>query len=286
MLRNNLALMENDVPQSAATRLGAQGMARVPRVLFADDAVAARVLMSALLRRMNLKVDVAEDGEEVIGLFQCFRFDLILLDIDMPVMDGLATARRIREIEKAKQRTKRTPIIAVSGYLSQVGGQLQAQGDFDGTVPKPVTIARLWSAMAGLLPEGHACTEGSSVVRIGRSEMPLIDLTWMRDGLSGDAADITPAMLERAISDLRGLAAGLERSMAAGGDRDGIYAKAVDLERLSARIGAARLQRAAVVLENLVHELSGEELQVRARNVVTCALATISEFKKLAALAG
>jgi len=286
MIQDNHALMFKDEPQSAAARLGAQGMAWVPRVLFADDAVAARVLMSALLRRMNLKVDVAEDGEEVIGLFQCFRFDLILLDIDMPVMDGLATARRIREIEKAKQWTKRTPVIAVSGYLSQLGGQLNGEGDFDGTVPKPVTIARLWSAMAGLLPEGHACTESSSVVRIGRSEMPLIDLTWMRNGLPDDTADITPAMLEKAICDLRGLAASLETSIATGDDRDGIYAMAVELERLSARIGAARLQRAAVVLENLVRELSAEELRARARSVATCALATISEFKKLVALAG
>ncbi len=286
MIQNNLSLMMEDAPQRAATRAGTQAMARVPRVLFADDAVAARVLMSALLRRMNLKVDVAEDGEEVIGLFQCFSFDLVLLDIDMPVMDGLATARRIREIERAKQRTKKTPIIAVSGYLPQLGGQVRGQGDFDGMVPKPVTVARLWSAMAGLLPDDHACTEGSSVVRMGRAEMPLIDLTWMRDGLPGDTADITPAMLEQAISDLRGLASSLERSLAAGGDRAGIHAVAADLQRLSARIGAARLQRAAVVLESLARELSADELRARARNVVACALATIAEFKKLVALAG
>lgn len=285
MIRNNLALITEGPLQPAPARMGAQGMARVPRVLFADDAVAARVLMSALLRRMNLKVDVAEDGEEVIALFQCFRFDLVLLDIDMPVMDGLATARRIREIEKAKQRTKKTPIIAVSGYLSQLDGQVQALGDFDGTVPKPVTIARLWGAMAGLLPEGHACTERSSMVRIARSEMPLIDLTWMRSCLPDDAAEVTPAMLGQAISDLRGLAASLERSLAAGGDRAVIHAAAADLQRLSARIGAARLQRAAVVLESLARELSADELRARARNVVTCALATIAEFKKLAVLA-
>ncbi len=286
MIQNNLALLAEGTSQQAATRTGAQGMARVPRVLFADDAVAARVLTSALLRRMNLKVDVAEDGEEVIGLFHCFRFDLVLLDIDMPVMDGVATARCIREIEMARQRTKRTPIIAVSGYLPQLGERVREQGDFDGMVPKPVTVARLWSAMAGLLPDDHACTESSSVVRIGRAQMPLIDLTWMRDGLPDDASEVTPAMLGQAISDLRGLAANLERSIAADCDRAAIHASAADLERLSARIGAARLQRAAVVLESLARELSGDELRARARTVVTCTLATITEFKKLAVLAG
>jgi len=286
MFQSNLMPTQTPEPQSEATLPGLQNAARIPRVLFADDAIAARVLMSALLRRMNLKVDVAEDGEEVIGLYQSFKFDLILLDIDMPIMDGFATARRIREIEKAREKKERTPIIAVSGYLSEMGERLRVQGDFDGTVPKPVTVARLWSAMAGLLPKGHACTENLSVVRIGRAQLPLVDQTWLRENLPDNAAEITPAMLEQAIGDLRGMAASLERCVTGDSDRAGIHTAVTDLERLAARIGAARLQRAAVVLENLARELSIDELRARARTVVTCALATIGEFKKLAAVTG
>ncbi len=277
MFMSTQKLLNETAPPTGPLRALSPATTRIPRILFADDAVAARVLMSALLRRMNLKVDVAQDGEEVIGLFQSFRFDLILLDIDMPVMDGVATARRVRELEKGRVRT---PIIAVSGYLSETADRMDQRGDFDETVPKPVTLARLWTALAGFLPEGHVCAERSSVLRIARSEAPLVDSAGLREGLAGQAAEISRDALEQAIAELRRLAGNLERAAAGEGSREGVRAAAVDLDRLSAHIGALRLQRSAAVLAGMVLEISADAMRKRSREVVSCALATISEFKK------
>ena len=249
---------------------------QIPRILFADDAVAARVLTSALLRRMNLRVDVAQDGEEVLELFRIFKFDLVLLDIDMPVMDGIVTARRIREMcgDKAK-----TPIIAISGYLSQTADR---QGDFDATVPKPVSIGRLWSAMARVLPDSHVCADRSSVLKVARSDLPLIDAAGRGSVTDGQA--LSPDAIAIALGELRSIAGNLERAIADGPCRKTVRTLAVELDGLSSRIAAPRLQRHAAVLAALVMQSGADELRVRTRDVVSCVLATLGEFKKYAAL--
>ncbi len=251
---------------------------QIPRLLFADDAVAARVLMSALLRRMNLKVDVAQDGEEVLMLLGIFKFDLVLLDIDMPVLDGIATARRIREMPGDMAKT---PIIAISGYLSETAGR---QGDFDATVPKPVTIDRLWSAMAQVLPDGHFCADRSSVLKVRRSELPLIDAASRGPAANGNG--LSPDAITAALGELRTIAGNLERAIADGPCRKKVRALAIELDGLSTRIAAPRLQRQAAVLAALVLQSGADELRVRTRAVLSCVLATLGEFRKQAALAG
>jgi CheY-like chemotaxis protein len=249
---------------------------RIPRILFADDAVAARVLMSALLRRMNLKVDVAENGEEVLALFSISRFDLVLLDIDMPVMDGIVTARRIREMPGDKAKT---PIIAISSYLSQFAGR---QGDFDATVPKPVSIGRLWSAIARVLPDGHVCADRSSVLKVGRTDLPLIDTAGR--GSAADGQVLSPDAIAAALGELRAIAGNLERATADDPCRKTVRRLAIELDGLASRIAAPRLQRHAAVLAALVLQSGADELRVRTRDVVSCVLATLGEFKRYAAL--
>lgn len=256
--------------------------AHVPRILLADDAVAARVLMSALLRRMNLKVDVAQNGEEVLWLVGKFAFDLILLDIDMPLMDGLATAAQIRELEKDKRH--RTPIIAVSGYLMEAASTSDLRRLFDDAVAKPITLARLWSTMARVLPEGQLSSARPSVLRVANAEVPLVNLADLRETQSGEAPIVSTPAFEQVVCELRKLAGALERSINDADCDEKLRSTACELDRLSTRVGATRLQRRASTLAAMPPATSEEDMRAQVKDVISCTIATIGEFKKLASL--
>ena len=86
-----------------------------PRVLVAEDnPVNQRVVQQMLLRR-RWSVTVASDGREAVAAFESQRFDLVLMDIQMPEMNGFEAVSAIRAIEHA-QRRPHTPIVALTAH--------------------------------------------------------------------------------------------------------------------------------------------------------------------------
>jgi CheY-like chemotaxis protein len=66
------------------------------RVLYAEDQTTSRIITTAMLKRMGFEVDAVEDGERALECARHDNYDVILLDIEMPVMDGVTAARSIR----------------------------------------------------------------------------------------------------------------------------------------------------------------------------------------------
>lgn len=118
------------------------------RVLLADDTETVRELTSHLLERMGCNVDAAEDGDQALALARQFRYDLILLDLDMPLMDGTAAARAIR----SRPSNRSTLIVAISAYLGAVGDPSDRWRVFDGELSKPISIDRLRQIICALSP--------------------------------------------------------------------------------------------------------------------------------------
>lgn len=73
-----------------------------PRVLVADDDPIVRLLLVAVLAEIGLETEVAADGAEAWRIFEEWRPDLVVLDVDMPVVDGLEVCRRIRETDETR----------------------------------------------------------------------------------------------------------------------------------------------------------------------------------------
>jgi CheY-like chemotaxis protein/HPt (histidine-containing phosphotransfer) domain-containing protein len=105
-----------------------------PRVLLAEDSGAARILTAALLSRMGCKVDAVEHGEEAVLCAQINDYDIIVLDIEMPVMDGVSAAKQIRA-QGGDNAT--TPIVAFSAFLADTAESGSVQSVFDQTLAKP-----------------------------------------------------------------------------------------------------------------------------------------------------
>lgn len=112
------------------------------RVLLADDNPTNRELARAVMAQFEIEVTDAPDGAEAVQLASVLPYDVILLDIRMPVMDGPTAARRIRS-EPGPNRT--TPILAFSAD-HELGAEVA--GLFDGHVRKPIEVGCLLEALA------------------------------------------------------------------------------------------------------------------------------------------
>ncbi|MGH7027984.1 PAS domain-containing protein [Brevundimonas sp.] len=116
------------------------------RILMADDAPANRELVSAILSGLGLEIDTVNDGAEAVQAMQTGAYDLVLMDVHMPVMDGLTATREIRRMQAGTGR--RTPILALTANVQadQVARCLDA--GMDGHLAKPIQIPELAGALA------------------------------------------------------------------------------------------------------------------------------------------
>ena len=249
------------------------------RLLLADDSVAVRSLLAALLRRMSIKVDVAQNGEEVVELFHKFEYDLIMLDLDMPVMDGITAARQIRQAQGVGHAI---PILAISGCLAVAASAPDRQQLFDGALTKPITLSGLRNAIIRILPAGRVLAERSAMPQTMSVDLPLINFAaWHTAQPKTDLAVPLERLASHFSSKLRGLSMLLKESSTVG-DRENLKRAALDLQRLGTQIHADRLARRASTLIAMAELEPVEALQPRINEVIGCVAATLNELRKVA----
>jgi hypothetical protein len=124
--------------------------AKPARVLVVDDSPVSRTMISAHMKEEQFEPEEAENGVVAIEKISANRYDLILMDIQMPVMDGYQAIRAIREREKANG-LKPIPIIAftASSFEEDVRRALDCGADMH--VSKPVRKEALAEAIKGLI---------------------------------------------------------------------------------------------------------------------------------------
>jgi CheY-like chemotaxis protein len=116
------------------------------RVLAADDNPTNQKVIAAVLAPLGAEVELVADGVACIEAWKRGGYDIILMDIHMPIMDGVEAARTIRGLEISEGR-KRTPIVAVTAnaLVHQVEGYMAA--GMDGHVAKPIEVTKLYDAI-------------------------------------------------------------------------------------------------------------------------------------------
>jgi CheY-like chemotaxis protein len=106
-----------------------------------------RRVVELLLAQSGLQITFAENGKEAVEKFSTAKFDLVLMDLQMPIMGGLAATRAIREWEKANNRP-RTPILAVSANATDEHVAEAKEAGADDHVAKPIVRETLFEAIA------------------------------------------------------------------------------------------------------------------------------------------
>ena len=133
---NALPVEEAEKPMEAATPHDDKAI-----LLVEDDAV-GRLLALMLLKKRGYHADVAENGKMALECLAHKHYDLVLMDVNMPVMDGFTATARIRD-QESQQRTpldKRLPIVAMTAYALSGDEQKCLKAGMDDYIPKPVDI--------------------------------------------------------------------------------------------------------------------------------------------------
>ena len=177
-----------------------EGLRFSARVLLAEDYPVNREIATALLQGMGCTVVSAHDGQQALARFQSEPFDLVLMDCQMPHMDGFEATRRIRSWERGQPGRAPVPIVALTA--NALAGDREAclaagMGDY---VTKPVTGARLAQALARHLPVAKVPAEP---VAATVSSAPVFDplvlrsLPMVADGSQPNFVDQMLALFEQ-----------------------------------------------------------------------------------------
>jgi len=116
------------------------------RVLAAEDNPINQLVLKTLLAQIGIEPTVVENGQEAVAAWASGDWDAVLMDVRMPVMDGIEAAREIRRLEAAGHRA-RTPIIALTANAMAHQIAEYAAAGMDGHVAKPIDAAALFAAL-------------------------------------------------------------------------------------------------------------------------------------------
>ena len=112
------------------------------KILAVEDGEVNRLVLSHILKKLNADVIMVHDGKQAIEAFEQREFDLILMDIHMPVMDGISATAEIRRLEN-QSGSKETPIAAVTASVTEAEVDHYKNFGFSHCIAKPTEQARI-----------------------------------------------------------------------------------------------------------------------------------------------
>ena len=230
---------------------------RQPRaVLLVEDNPTNQRVAQLFLERAGCEVSMAADGVEALAALEARRFDIVLMDVQMPVMDGLEATRRIRE----RERGRRTPIIALTANaMKQQIDECKANG-MDDVLPKPIDREQLGAMLDRYAPTAAAMVGRHHVKPAPElAETPSdVSMARFREVTGGDAElarGLVASFVQSVTQALADIEAGLARE-----DLTLVRRAAHTLVGTSANMGATRLQAIAIAMESSAGEGKSESV--------------------------
>ena len=210
------------------------------KILLAEDGKANQMMAVGLLTKWGHQVTIAEDGEAAIERWRDGTFDLILMDVQMPVLDGLEATQRIRELEQ--NTDQHIPIVAMTARAMTGDRERCLKAGMDDYVSKPVRKAGTICALSGLRPpsaEQPAVDVDATV--------PVVDWEVSLEMLGGDR-DLLRNVVDTMLVEMPALQRQLEDAIK---EQDVAMTQRVahTIKGEASAIAAHRTQRAAAVIE-------------------------------------
>jgi len=261
-----------DLPLPAGRSVQPVARSRAPtlpplRILVADDVPQNVELLELNLRRLGHQPHSVGDGQAAVDAYGAQAFDLILMDVQMPGMDGLEATRRIRAIEQQRGQDA-VPIIALTASVLDRDRQNALDAGMNGFASKPLDLAGLLDEMARLLG-------ATPTLRSTPSAAPasLATLDWTAGAhLWGGPLPMARAIV-RFLDEQQAALATLQQAVNQG-DRAGITALAHRLRGAAANLALPRLAGAIGALEGAADHGPAEQLGT-ALERVTAEFATV-----------
>jgi two-component system, sensor histidine kinase and response regulator len=207
------------------------------RILLAEDTPISAEVVTELLQSAGYAVDLAVDGLAAVDAARSGSFDMVLMDCQLPGIDGYEAARRIRALESlgalSRSGSKRVPILALTASASLEDMERARLAGMDGHIAKPIDARRLLSAIAE--HEG-ADVAGTPEEPHARARVPVVDLVRALGRLMGNRE-----LLARLVEQFRG-----------------------EAERARASLREASARRDVDAIGYLAHRLRGQALALEA----------------------
>ncbi|WP_051329997.1 response regulator [Niveispirillum irakense] len=156
-------------------------------ILLVEDNILNQQVAMDLLTRWGMKVDLATDGRKAVQMVEEKAYDLVLMDVQMPVMDGYEATRTIRADAAHHPERPHLPILAMTAHALQSDRQRCRAAGMDGHVNKPVVIEELATALLNWLP--HRAAEASD-----EALPPPADAGSASASETGDFTDLAPLL--------------------------------------------------------------------------------------------
>ena len=116
-------------------------------VLLADDQIINAMIIGKLLSLLGCTMEHVEDGQQAVERWRQGRFDLILMDVQMPVLNGFEATARIRELERSGAGSGHMPVVALTANASPEDRERSLAAGMDAHLSKPITVDTLAQAM-------------------------------------------------------------------------------------------------------------------------------------------
>jgi signal transduction histidine kinase/DNA-binding response OmpR family regulator len=223
---------------------------RVLSILVAEDNPVNLKLATRILSKQGHHVSVANNGRQAVDAFRQNQFDVILMDVQMPVLDGLEATRLIRAIEKEEHRSP-TPIIAVTARAMKGDKQVCLAAGMNGYITKPIMLEELRSALDHIAG-AKTMTESIRNPAHNSADPRIFDAESLAAFAEGDpqfVADVIDVFLETYAD----MMSSMEEAIASG-DAASLGATAHSLKGSLGSIQAPRAAEAAFTLEKLGNE--------------------------------
>ncbi|NGM20265.1 response regulator [Roseomonas stagni] len=265
-----LPLREVPMPAAALAAAPADILPPAPgrslRVLVADDVAANRMVARAMLVAAGHRVDSAADGAEALAAVQRDSYDVVLMDVQMPVMDGLEATRRIRQLDGARQRV---PVLAVTASaLPEQVAACRAAG-MDGHLAKPIDRESLLAAVQRLAA-GHPL-DGAGAAVSREMQQPLLDDAALRN-LAADLGPTADVVISEFVGEVR-LGYETLSSPAIADDPPRLRHAAHRMLGAARTLGARRLGAVTEAMQAEIH--AGRDPSASLRQVLEVAAATL-----------
>jgi CheY-like chemotaxis protein len=174
---------------------------RALRILLAEDSEDNRLLIQSYLKKTPYQIDIAENGEIAVEKFISEKYDLVLMDMQMPVMDGYTATKAIRKWERENE-VKATPIIALTAYALKEDKQKSLEAGCTAHLIKPIKKQTLIETIYSIYQECEAMAQNSDEKQADKIIVHV----------DAELEDLIPGFLENRHKDVKSMLEALEQT--------------------------------------------------------------------------
>jgi PAS domain S-box-containing protein len=239
------AIEERAAPPMPTASLGTpKALSRHRRILLVEDVITNQLVAVTILNKLGYRADVAANGEEALAALRTVPYDLVLMDCQMPEMDGFEATRRIRSGEGGPGH-RRIPIIAMTAKAMQGDREKCLDAGMDDYLPKPIDPASLAKAMDRWLSPDDGADAAAAPDKATGS--PIFDRAGLSDRVTG-SEEVIRQVLDLFLEDIPRRIEVL-RSHIGAGDASRAGDEAHTIKGAAANIGGEALREVAFEIE-------------------------------------